>query len=131
MAPERIAQARETSHRMKRCVSHSNVFSHTPLSLPAVEGSAMPTWLGRAHASESTDSNFKLWHASQKPLYDLAAGMPLPSVIASEAKQSMQQQKEGMDCVVANAPRNGDKTKLRDLAAGFARGLACSFRPLV
>jgi hypothetical protein len=34
-----------------------------------------------------------------------------------------------MDCFVASAPRKDDKTQLRDLAAGFARDLVCSFRP--
>jgi hypothetical protein len=44
--------------------------------------------------------------------------------LRAQAKQSIAQQKERMDCFVASAPRNDGKTQLRDLAAWFfARGI--------
>ncbi|MBT1516802.1 hypothetical protein KIP88_41080 [Bradyrhizobium sp. SRL28] len=52
----------------------------------------------------------------KEPGYRCASGLrlPLASVIASEAKQSMAPSKEGMDCFVAFAPRN-------DVAGIFVR----------
>jgi hypothetical protein len=56
----------------------------------------------------------------------------LASVIASEAKQSMSPRNEKVNCFVAFAPRNDVvrifKTRLRDLAARGARGLASIVR---
>jgi hypothetical protein len=64
----------------------------------------------------------------------------LETVIASEAKQSIAtKRKNGLlrrfrlrssSYGGQVAPRNDARTHLRDPAAGFARGLACSFRPL-
>jgi hypothetical protein len=46
--------------------------------------------------------------------------------MTGSAKQSIAQQEGKMEC----SARNDVKIEIRDLAAGFARGLACSFRPL-
>jgi hypothetical protein len=51
---------------------------------------------------------------------DVGVWRALSAVIASEAKQSMQQQ-ERMDCFVARAPRNDGETHIRILAARGAR----------
>jgi hypothetical protein len=52
-----------------------------------------------------------------------------PTVIASEAKQSMAPREERMDCFVARAPRNDGQTQIYDLAAHCARGLQSNVRP--
>src|ERR1700692_1457962 len=59
--------------------------------------------------------------------------------MTGSAKQSTAQQRRKSGLLRRSAPLrkrfafvagNGGKTQLRDLAAWFARGLACSFRPL-
>jgi hypothetical protein len=52
-----------------------------------------------------------------------AALAPQRAVIASEAKQSMEQQQRKRGLLRRFAPRNDDKIRLRDLAARFARVL--------
>ena len=86
-----------------------------------------PGMTGRVIAS---DSNFK--QPGRKTFFGSslrANGSRECAPDDSSAKQSIAQHKERMDCFVAS-PRNDGKLQVRDLAAGFARGLACSFRPL-
>ena len=49
--------------------------------------------------------------------------------MTGSAKRSISPREEKNGLLRRLAPRNDDKTQLRDLAACFARGLACSFRP--
>jgi hypothetical protein len=78
-------------------------------------------------AAASLIYHYCLWDTGSSAFADDDS---LNSVIASEAKQSIEQQERKNGLLRRFAPRNDGKIRVRDLAACFARGLPKTSRPL-
>ena len=56
---------------------------------------------------------------------------PAKSTVIASVSEAIHRRAKKQDGLLRRvAPRNDGKVQVRDLAAGFARGLVCSFRPL-